>query len=106
MSAKINPLTLLTAVCLAGASLYGAISSMNQLKIDFTNPEDSAAKAVWSDPDKLTLTEKGLGWDGEAASVRDGWIQTKAFAVGLSWRPTSSVGIRVTIEPSPKPIVL
>ncbi len=36
----------------------------------------------------------------------DGWIQTKPLAVGLSWRAASSVSLRVTIAPVPKPFLL
>lgn len=100
--------------CLAIAGLtfvtalaHGSISGGNQLSIDFTKQEDAGTKAEWSRPDKLVITAQGLGWDGPAASlISDGWIHTKPLAVGLSWRPASSVSLRVTIEPAPKPILL
>jgi len=88
------------------ASTQGSISGGNQLLIDFTRQKDAASKATWSLPDKLTISEKGLGWDGRAPESVDGWIQTKPFAVGLSWRAASNVSLRVTIAPPPKPFLL
>lgn len=85
----------------------GSILGNDQLSIDFTKQEDATTKAEWSRPDKLAITAQGLGWDAQAAEfISDGWIQTKPLAVGLSWRTASSVSMRVTIEPTPKPILL
>jgi hypothetical protein len=86
--------------------VHGSIHGFNRLSIDFTKQEDAAAKATWSRPDKLAITAQGLGWDGPAAESIKGWIQTKPHAVGLSWRPASSVSLNVTIEPTPKPMTL
>jgi len=97
------------AIALAGlvASSSGAsILDFKSLAIDFTNATDAAAKATWSEPDKLTVSINGLGWDGEAASSRDGWIQTIPLALGLSWRPPYTVSVRVTIQPKPSQFVL
>lgn len=88
------------------ASVQGSICGGNELSIDFTKPEDAASKATWPLPDKLTVTEQGLGWEAQAPDSIDGWIQTKPLAVGLSWRTASSVSLRVTIEPAPKPFLL
>jgi hypothetical protein len=96
----------LSGVLFDRSTLYATISGMNQLQVDFTRLEDATNKATWAKPDKLGVTTNGLGWDGEAASLYEGWIQTKPLAVGLSWRPPGSVTVRVTIKPAPKAITL
>ena len=87
-------------------TVLGGIISMDSFSIDFTNPKDAESKATWASPEKLFITGDGLGWDGEKAGQIDGWIQTKPLAIGLAWRPATSVGLRVTIEPAPKPVRL
>lgn len=82
------------------------IHERKQLAIDFTDPKDAAAKATWSDPDRIGVTDAGLGWDGKTNSLRDGWIETKPLAVGLSWRPAQSVSVRVTLTPAPQEFTL
>ncbi|WP_298865201.1 hypothetical protein [uncultured Gimesia sp.] len=82
------------------------IIEFQSLKIDLTNSEDTAAKARWFPVDKLTINDKGLGWDGSADSSRDGWIQTKPMAVGLSWRTAASISLQVTLDPAPTEITL
>ena len=90
----------------AAPSSYGSIEGFKQLSVDFTNPADATNKAAWSEPERLTLSREGLGWDGEAASCRNGWIQTKPLAVGLSWRPPIGIYVRVVIQPAPREITL
>jgi hypothetical protein len=96
----------IVGVAFLAEAVQGSIVNFNRLLIDFTKQEGAAAKATWSRPDKLTITAQGLGWDGPAAGSISGWIQTKPLAVGLSWRAASSVSLKVTIEPTPKPITL
>jgi hypothetical protein len=84
----------------------GSIEDLKQLTIDFTNAATAANAATWSTPDKLMVSKDGLGWDGEAAGLRDGWIQTKPLALGLSWRTPSAVSVRVTIQPPTREIAL
>ncbi len=76
-----------------------SILDFKELDIDFTDSADAAAKAAWSEPEVLTITTGGLGWDGEPASLRDGWIKTVPMAMGLSWRTPSAVSVRVSIHP-------
>lgn len=83
-----------------------SIIDFKELDIDFTDTTDAAAKATWSEPDILTITTNGLGWDGEPASLRDGWIHTVPMALGLSWRTPSAISIRVSIEPEIEEITL
>src|SRR5262245_34443344 len=87
-------------------SSYGSIQDFKQINIDFTNLITATNEATWSDPDKLTVTKDGLGWGGEVASMRDGCIQAKPLALGLSWRPPYAVNVRVAILPPPTEISL
>ncbi len=94
-------------VALAAASVcQGSIDLFKTLDIDFTDGKNAEAKASWSPSNKLSITKQGLGWDGDGASSYDGWIQTKPMAVGLSWRPTQAVSVRVAILPPPAEIIL
>ena len=102
---------LLICLAIVGSAFFplsgqGSICGGNELSIDFTKQGDAASKATWPLPDKLTVTEQGLGWEARAPETIDGWIQTKPLAVGLSWRTVSSVSLRVTIAPAPKPFRL
>lgn len=84
----------------ADASMIG----MEQLKLDFTKGRPH--KARWSTPHVITANGKGLGWDGNPAQSRDGWILTDPVSVGVSWRPTSIVNVTVSIAPGPRTITL
>jgi hypothetical protein len=92
---------LITAACLfAAISLHHAsaqIEGENHLSIDFTKPHDIRADVKWMD--KLNLTDKGLGWDGESNSHFDGWIITQELPIGLSWRPATGASVRLVVEP-------
>ncbi len=82
------------------------IQSEQQLSIDFTNPVSASANATWSDPGNLTISKEGLGWDSEAAALRQGWIQTQPLALGVSWRPAPEASVRVALQPPPREITL
>jgi hypothetical protein len=88
------------------ATSHASIDANKQINIDLTNPAKAATKATWSEPDRIAVSPDGLGWDGDSASSRDGWIQTKPLALGLSWRPTYAISVRVTIQPRPREITL
>lgn len=87
-------------------SATAAILDFKSLSIDFCCFKDATAKATWATPEHLQVTADGLGWDGEVNSLRDGWIQTKPQALGLSWRPASAVSVRVQMEPAPQEFAL
>src|SRR5436190_18501129 len=87
-------------------SSYGSILDFKQISIDFTNLATATNEVTWSPSDKLTVTHDGFGWDGEAQSVREAWIQTEPLALGLSWRPHYAVSVRVAILPPPTEISL
>ncbi len=88
------------------SSSLASIIDFKTLEIDFTNLADAGIMAIWSEPDILTVTTNGLGWDGEPASMRDGWIKTVPLALGLSWRAPSAVSVRVSIHPEIEEITL
>jgi hypothetical protein len=104
MRASLNFLILLPL--LAATTSRGTILDLKQISIAFTNAITATNQATWSDPEKITVSQTGLGWDGEPASSRDGWIRTKPLALGLSWRPATAVSVRVEIKPSLKEIAL
>jgi hypothetical protein len=87
------------AVVLATPS-PAAIFSVTHFAVDFARPDDSRAKATWSEPDKLDFTTAGLGWGTTAdQGSRDVWLQTTdPIALGVSWRPTMATDLRVTIR--------
>jgi hypothetical protein len=91
-------------LCISPA--LASIIEFKELDIDFTDSTDAAVKAVWSEPDILTINTNGLGWDGEPASLRDGWIHTVPMALGLSWRQPYAISVRVCIEPQIEEITL
>lgn len=86
------------------SNLSADIISQNRLKIDLTDPEDTAEKAEWSDPEHIGITEQGLGWTGGGGMSRTAWFRTRPMGVGLSWRPLTRTGIRVHITPEARPI--
>lgn len=99
--------TLLAAWMVFGAvGCMAAIAHLKKINIDFTNPEEARTKATWSEPDKIMVSKDGLGWDSESAASREGWIQTKALALGLSWRPATAIYIGVSIQPPSREIEL
>jgi hypothetical protein len=90
----------------AVATGHGSINGIQQMKIDFTNAADANSQATWSDPQKITVSKDGLGWDGEAASMWEGSFHTKPLPLGLSWRPAYSISVRVQILPPAREITL
>jgi hypothetical protein len=101
-----NLRTILVALAgLVASSAMATILDIKSLEIDFTNPADVAAKASWSS-DALDISPKGLGWDGESNVSKAGWFQTLPYALGVSWRPTRSFNVTITLKPAPTEIVL
>jgi trk system potassium uptake protein TrkA len=103
---KVLSILLVVALAFVLASALASILGADDLTIDFTDAKDAKAKATWSDPNRITVTDAGLGWDGQQNALRDTWIQTTSLAVGLSWRPAQSVNITAEVEPRLKPIAL
>ncbi|MBL9122709.1 MAG: hypothetical protein JNG90_03690 [Planctomycetaceae bacterium] len=80
----------------SAASILGS----QRLSIDFTNLEQAGMKASFSPAGKLHIDRRGLGWEGDANEIVEGWIQTCPLAVGLSWRPATSVRIEAALRPT------
>ncbi|MHC4407072.1 MAG: hypothetical protein ACYTG0_46255 [Planctomycetota bacterium] len=91
-------------IAIVPAITWGAILSESSLTIDFTDSRDATRKAEWSDPELVTPTEEGLGWDGTPNSNRDAWIRTRPIGVGLSWRPLTRAHVSVTITPEARAV--
>jgi len=89
-------------VVFGSARTQGSILDFKELSVAFTNAAEAQAKATWSEPDKINVTQNGLGWDGESAASRDGWIRTKPIALGLSWRPAYAISLRARVQPPPR----
>lgn len=103
---KMRITILLLTLVVASSVCHGSSLKAEIFTIDFTNPKEARKKALWFPADKLNVTKQGLGWDGRAATLRPGEIQTKPIALGHSWRTPSAIGVRVTILPPPKAILL
>ncbi|MCD4775410.1 MAG: hypothetical protein K8S15_05080 [Candidatus Aegiribacteria sp.] len=88
------------------SSAIASIIEFKELDIDFTDSADAKAMATWSEPEVLSITANGLGWDGEPASLRDGWIHTVPMALGLSWRSPYAISVHVSINPKMEEITL
>ncbi|MDZ4820960.1 MAG: hypothetical protein SGJ20_18500 [Planctomycetota bacterium] len=88
----------LVIACLSTDVATAIITSGQQQVIDFTQPEQAAKLATWSEPERLGCTKEGFGWDGEKTTYRDGWIETEPLAIGRSWIPPQNAGIRITLQ--------
>ncbi len=102
----LSTIAVMILISLSATSVSASILDFKTLEIDFTNLADAGVKATWSEPDIVTVTTNGLGWNGEPASMRDGWIKTVPIALGLSWRAPSAVSVRVCINPEIEEIAL
>lgn len=101
---RTSRLLLAAALLTLGGAARASILDFRQLVVDFTG--GAVSRVTWSEPATITATAEGLGWDGEATASRAGWIQTEPLAVGLSWRPATAVGVRVLLNPAPRPLSL
>jgi hypothetical protein len=90
----------------ASPNSQAGMSYFKQISIAFTNAADAQTNATWSEPDKITVSWEGLGWDGDARESRDGWIQTKSLALGSSSRPAYIITVRAAIRPPPREFTL
>jgi hypothetical protein len=80
-----------------GMGLAEIISSTDYA-LDLTKGK-AAPKAEWADPDRIKVTDEGLGWGKSAEEgSRDFWLQTEPIGIGTSWRPTSITTVKATIE--------
>lgn len=91
-------------ILVACVDCRAAIIGENSLTIDLTNSEDANKKAVWSEPDKISIDKHGLGWSGSARSSRDAWFRTKPLGIGISWRPVTQTRVSVKISPDAKAV--
>ncbi|OPL18333.1 MAG: hypothetical protein AVO35_05670 [Candidatus Aegiribacteria sp. MLS_C] len=98
-------LSVLLPVLLAACPARGSILDFRVLEIDLTDAA-AGSSCTWSDPELITVTPEGLGWEGDPVSLRDGWLLTVPMPLGLSWRPPSSVSICVTMLPEAREVEL
>lgn len=87
---------LVTVPAVAGAQIIQG----QDVTYDFTRPDLVKDRMEYSDHDRLGLSPKGLGWEGdENHIVSDAWFQTtEPIALGYAWTPTSGVTIHAHID--------
>jgi hypothetical protein len=85
-------------LCLSTDMAAAVILGTHQQVIDFTQPDQAARLATWSDSKHLGCTTEGFGYDGDKLTSRDGWIETEPLAIGTSWRPTRDARIRIKVQ--------
>ncbi|MGO9113281.1 MAG: hypothetical protein ACLP9L_28960 [Thermoguttaceae bacterium] len=70
---------------LTTVAVQATIVDIKRIEVNLTDAKAAAENAVWSDPQKLTVTKDGLDWEGEATVVRQGWIQTVPMGVAVQY---------------------
>src|SRR5208283_3309320 len=73
------------------------------LVVSFTNSASAVTNVTWSEPDKISVSTNGLGWDGQTNESRDFWIQSIPVAIGTSWRPAQGATVLIEVAPQIKP---
>jgi hypothetical protein len=78
----------------------GGILGFSTAEVNLTDSKEARKKCSWSDPARIQVESKGLGWGSSAdEGSRDFWLQTvEPLALGESWRPPISGNVRVTID--------
>lgn len=92
---------ILAMVLGVAVSAHAIIFGGDDIVVDFSDPNSvSENETIWSPQDKVQQTDKGLLFSSQTpnASV-DFELMTKAYAIGLSWRPTSAVRVNVELTP-------
>lgn len=91
----------LGAVLAMSVSAHARIVHIDRVAIDFTDPNSVGEHGLFWTPHKhVQQTDTGLVFANASnnASVDFGLL-TKAYAIGLSWRPTYGVGLGVDLSP-------
>jgi len=85
------------------SSAHATMAGGNELVACFTNSTSAVTNVTWSEPDKISISTNGLGWDGETNAIRDFWIQSIPVAIGTSWRPAQGANVLIEVAPQMKP---
>jgi hypothetical protein len=81
------------------AAIQAQIGSSNSVKIRFA-PAETLNGITWSS--SVLLTESGLFLERLAPNTSaEVWVQSQPMAAGMSWRPPTSVMVRVEVESGP-----
>jgi hypothetical protein len=92
---------------LPAAGTLASMIACSEYVLDLTKPQHPPAESAdahlltarWSRPDRIQISDAGLGWDGAANAYYDTWIETcEPIGVGWSWRPVQSVMIQAEVE--------
>ena len=94
------------AVVVIGINAAAQILGGQTLELDFRDRAINT-RAKWSNNDKLTLTNEGLGFNGQEPESIDVSIESaQPLAIGFSWRPAASAQIDVEVLPLLRAITL
>ncbi|MEP6900413.1 MAG: hypothetical protein ABJA66_01610 [Actinomycetota bacterium] len=84
--------------CVCVCEIQAEILEAGEEKIDFS-PGKIQKNVTWSD--SFSLQETGLETKQLPKNqVRDVWLQTHSFPIGLSWRPPNSANFTVSLDGS------
>lgn len=84
------------------ACSQATIMGGDDFSIDFTDANCVAEHVLmWKPAEKVKQTDRGLIFDDSRSNVSvDLELLTQSYAVGLSWRPTSGVSLKLAISDS------
>jgi len=84
-------------------TVYGAISGLEELNIDFTQKKDASTKATWQPIDCancfIDITKEGLGYSESRCSSCLLSIKTIPLALGRAYQATQGSNIEAEVEP-------
>lgn len=88
------------ALIITGAA-QAVIMCNNEFTIDLAEPNSVSKNGlVWEPADKVRQTAEGLIFKNDAPNTSvDFNLMTKAYPIGLSWRPTSAATLGVELTP-------
>jgi hypothetical protein len=93
-------------VLAATVTAEAVIFSGDEFMIDLAEPNSvTEHELVWEPADKVKQTDDGLVFKNDAPNTSvDFCLLTKAYPIGLSWRPTSAATLGVELAPLDKDI--
>lgn len=97
---KISMFVIFTVAIIA-ASTQATIILQDEFKIDLTDPNSVPEHGlIWMPHDKVKQNGDGLVFENPAPNTAvDFHLLTKAYPIGLSWRPTCGANLDVELSP-------
>lgn len=92
---------LLTAVFMFTVAAQASILSNDEFTIQLNDPNSIPEHGlVWVPQEKVKQTQNGLVFENpESNACVDFYLLTKAYPIGLSWRPTYGVNLGIELSP-------